>query len=248
VTVPALALTFDNLGEAADLERGHEPAGPHPSVTVLPWLLDALDERGLRATFFVEAINAEQHPEAVRAIADRGHEVGCHAWRHERWDTLGPEEEARTLTRSVAALRELGLDVRGFRPPGGELNAGTPQLLRAHGLDWCSPHGSVAHRRPDGLAVLPFAWPLVDAYHRLAHFADLRAAHGDPRAPLDAAATAARLEAELARAASPACLVLHPFLAADPDGAAALRRILDIVAGLDAEAGPGGPIAAALVQ
>jgi hypothetical protein len=86
----------------------------------------------------------------------------------------------------------------------------------------------------------------VDAYHRLAHFADLRAAHGDPRAPLDAAATAARLEAELARAPGPTCLVLHPFLAADPDGAAALRRILDVVADRDGEVGPGGPIAAAL--
>jgi peptidoglycan/xylan/chitin deacetylase (PgdA/CDA1 family) len=242
--VRTLALTFDNLGEAADLERGHRPAGPHPSVTVLPWLLDALDERELHATFFVEAINAEQHPHALRAIAARGHEVGCHAWRHERWDELDPDEEAQTLTRSVAALRELGLDVRGFRPPGGELNAGTPELLRAHGLDWCSPHGTRAERRPDGLAILPFAWPLVDAYHRLEHFADLREAKGDPAAPLDPAATAARLEAELARAPAPACLVLHPFLAADPDGAAALRRILDVVADLDAEVGPGGALAA----
>jgi peptidoglycan/xylan/chitin deacetylase (PgdA/CDA1 family) len=244
--VRALALTFDNLGEAADLERGHEPAGPHPSVAVLPWLLDVLDERGLRATFFVEAINAEQHPQALRAIAARGHELGCHAWRHERWDALDPEEEAQILTRSVAALRELGLDVRGFRPPGGELNATTPALLRAHGLDWCSPHGTVAERRPDGLAVLPFAWPLVDAYHRLEHFADLRTAHADPAAPLDAATTATRLEAELVRASAPTCLVLHPFLAADRDGAAALLRILDVVAGLDAEVGPGGPLAASL--
>jgi len=241
-----LALTFDNLGEAADLERGHAPAGPHPSVAVLPWLLDALDERGLRATFFVEAINAEQHPEAVELIAARGHEVGCHAWRHERWDALAPDEEAGTLTRSLAALRELGVEVRGFRPPGGELNPGTPELLRAHGIDWCSPHGPVAERRPDGLAILPFAWPLVDAYHRLDHFASLRAAHGDPPAPLDAAATAARLDAELARVDGPTCLVLHPFLAADPDGAGALRCVLDVVAGLDADVGPGGPIAASL--
>lgn len=241
-----LALTFDNLGEAADLERGQRSCGPHPSVAVLPWLLDALDARGLRATFFVEAINAEQRPDTLRAIAARGHEVACHAWRHERWDALAPDAEAWTLTRSVAALRAIGLDVRGFRPPGGELNAGTPALLRAHGLDWCSPHGARAERRPDGLAVLPFAWPLVDAYHRLEHFARLRVAHGDAATPLGAAAAADRLEAELARAPDLACLVLHPFLAADPDGAAALHRILDVVARLDAEVGPGGALASGL--
>jgi peptidoglycan/xylan/chitin deacetylase (PgdA/CDA1 family) len=244
--VGALALTFDNRGEAADLERGHPPAGQHPSVAVLPWLLDALDERRLRATFFVEAINAEQHPQALRAIAARGHEIGCHAWRHERWDELTPDEEAGTLTRSIAALRDLGIEVRGFRPPGGALNAGTIDLLRAHGLDWCSPHGQHAERRPDGLVVLPFTWPLVDAYYRLDHFAGLREAHGDPAAALDASATGARLEAELTRLTSATCLVLHPFLAAGAAGAAALRRILDVVARLDGPVGPGGRVAETL--
>lgn len=244
----ALALTFDNLGEAADDERGAPPrAEPHPSVTdVLPWLLAALDERGLRATFFVEGINAQRYPDALRAIVARGHEIGCHAWRHERWDGLGPEAEARTLERALRALRALELDVRAFRPPGGELNAGTPALLRAHGIDWCSPRGTHAERRPDGLAILPFAWPLVDAYHRQEHFAALREAQGDAPAPLDPAATAARLEAELARAELPTCLILHPFLAADAGGAAALRHVLDVVARLDVAVGPGGPIARAL--
>ena len=242
----ALGLTFDNLGDAADVERGERPGGRHPSLAVLPRVLDALDARGLRATFFVEAINAEQHPEAVRAIAERGHEVGCHAWRHERWDTLAPGEEERTLTRSLAALRGLGVEVRGFRPPGGGLNPGTPRLLRAHGVTWCSPHGDRAERRPDGLAILPFAWPLVDAYHRLDHFAALREAHGDAARPLDAAATAGRVEAELARATNHTCLVLHPFLAADAEGAVALGRILDAAAALDGDVGPGGEIAARL--
>jgi peptidoglycan/xylan/chitin deacetylase (PgdA/CDA1 family) len=242
--VRALALTFDNLGEAADLERGLPTASPHPSVAeVLPWLLDALDERGLRATFFVEGINAELHPDAVREIAARGHEIGCHAWRHERWDALTPDGEAHTLQQALDALRGLGLEVRGFRPPGGELNPGSPALLRAHGVDWCSPHGRRVEHRPDGLAVLPFAWPLVDAYHRLDHFAALREAHGDPAAPLDPAATAARLEAELARAELPTCLILHPFLAVGADGAGALRRVLDAVAALDVVVGPGGAVA-----
>src|ERR1700733_14515296 len=70
----ALVLTFDNLGEASALERGEQqvPTGRDPSVTrALPWLLDELDRHGLKATFFVEAINCELYPDAVAGIAAR---------------------------------------------------------------------------------------------------------------------------------------------------------------------------------
>jgi hypothetical protein len=52
----AVSVTFDNLGEAADLERGlwpeREPLGRHFSVKrVLPRILGILEELGLQATF-----------------------------------------------------------------------------------------------------------------------------------------------------------------------------------------------------
>jgi peptidoglycan/xylan/chitin deacetylase (PgdA/CDA1 family) len=80
-----IALTFDNLGEAAEEELGDPVArGAHHSVTeVLPKVLKLLDSAGLKATFFVEAINAERYPEALRRLIDDGHELGCHGWRHE---------------------------------------------------------------------------------------------------------------------------------------------------------------------
>ena len=124
-----IALTFDNLGEAADLERGlwpgDAPLGRHPSVVVaLPRLLDELDGLGLRATFCVEALNCELYPGAVREIAARGHEVAMHAWRHEEWGDLDPAREDDLLGRGRAAFAALGVDgVVGFRPPGGALTA-----------------------------------------------------------------------------------------------------------------------------
>src|SRR5450755_2989772 len=122
-----LVLTFDNLGEASQLERGTwpagEPLGRDPSVHVaLPRLLDALDANGLTATFFVEAINCELYPEALLEIAARGHELGHHGWRHESWDGLSPQRERETVTRGMAAFGALGVEVVGFRPPGGRLN------------------------------------------------------------------------------------------------------------------------------
>jgi peptidoglycan/xylan/chitin deacetylase (PgdA/CDA1 family) len=231
-------LTFDNLGEAADLERELTPptaVGDHPSVTVaLPAVLDLLGALELRATFFVEGINAGLYPDAVRSIAAAGHEVGLHAWRHERWSELRPDEESALLERSIDAFAQLGIEVDGFRPPGGELGRRTLPVLAAHGVRWCSPVGT-SPGRTDGVAILPFRWPLVDAYHRMESFADLRRRLGDAPAPLSARATAdALLEGLAAARDGPTVLILHPFLlvgeAERAEGERVLRWLAEQVA------------------
>jgi peptidoglycan/xylan/chitin deacetylase (PgdA/CDA1 family) len=168
MTSANVSFTFDNLGEAADLELGlwprGKPLGRHFSVIeVLPRLLRLLAEHQVRATFFVEGINADAYPHALEAIAAGGHELGLHAWRHERWDRLEPARERQLLERGTAALAGLGQRPLGFRPPGGRLTPATAELLNAHGYDYVSPSDDV--RAGDGLRVLPFRWPQVDAYH-----------------------------------------------------------------------------------
>jgi peptidoglycan/xylan/chitin deacetylase (PgdA/CDA1 family) len=180
----AISLTFDNLGEAAEIELGlrgpDEPRGGHWSVTnALPVVLEELAAVGLPATFFVEGVNAEIYPEALHLIAAAGHEVGFHAWCHEDWAGLTPVQEADNLDRGLRALRELGLSVAGFRPPGGLIAADTTALLAAREVRYCSPAGS-APGFDDGVAVLPFAWPAVDVFHVLPQFAALRAHVGAP--------------------------------------------------------------------
>ncbi len=235
-------LTIDNLGEARALERGAQPAdaplGNDPSVTeALPWLLDTLAGHGLTATFFVEAINCELYPDALREIAARGHGLGIHGWRHEEWGSLSGADERDILTRAVEAFSALALDARGFRPPGGELNSRTPALLRAAGLRWCSPAGGSAGVR-HGLAYVPFAWEMVDAYHLMDSFGALRASRGDPEAALDPDELADRWEEELADLAvigSLRTLVLHPFLMLDERWSACVARLLGFVAELARE-------------
>ena len=216
-----VAVTFDNLGEASDLERGwwpeDEPLGSHHSVTkALPRLLEALDDAGLRATFFVEGLNTELYPETLVDLDARGHEVACHGWRHERWATLDPDTERASLARSVEGMRALGLAPCGFRPPGGELTAATPALLHELGFTYCSPaEGTPA----GGMPALPFRWPLLDAYHYLPHFADMRGAQ-EPLPP-------ERLrETVLEEPHGHLVLLFHPFLADTGERMAVIRDVL----------------------
>jgi peptidoglycan/xylan/chitin deacetylase (PgdA/CDA1 family) len=178
-----VSVTFDNLGEAAQLELGMWPAvlpvGQHFTVVdVLPRLLDLLAARELRATFFVEGLNAEMYPQALHTIVSAGHEVAVHAWRHEEWAALDAEREVALLARATDAMRAIGVEPSGFRPPGGGLTERTLGLLGEHGYSYASPAGERAGML-EGLAVLPFRWPLVDAYAYLPQFAGLRERYGD---------------------------------------------------------------------
>jgi peptidoglycan/xylan/chitin deacetylase (PgdA/CDA1 family) len=250
----AIVLTFDNLGEASALERGtwdqEAPLGRDPSVTfVLPKLLDELDALGIAATFFVEALNCELYPQAVREIAARGHELGVHGWRHEAWSRLSSARERELLARAGRAFASLGIQPRAFRPPGGEPTSTTEPLLRELGYSWWSPVGD-GPRYDEGLIAIPFDWELVDAYHLMPRFGELRARRGDGRAPLRPRVAAERFTSVLAHRADTQTVILHPFLMIDHAWWEQTRRILTRIAelGRDGRAwtGPGGELVASL--
>jgi peptidoglycan/xylan/chitin deacetylase (PgdA/CDA1 family) len=245
----AVSVTFDNLGEAAERQRGSwpegKPLGRHPSVTgALPAILSMLQELGLEATFFVEGVNAETYPHAIAAIAEAGHEVGYHAWCHEFWGGLERDEERARLDRGAASLRGLGLEVRGFRPPGGALTGASPELLREQGFDHASPAGQRAGVS-DGLALVPFRWRLVDAYFYMPVLSlmflrpdthgGVREAAGALKATVTRAGLRRAFGKELracGQRGDHTCLVFHPFLSLDRERVATLRAVLEDVAGL----------------
>ena len=83
-------------------------------------LLDLLDEGGCKATFFTLGWVAEQQPQVVRRVADRGHEIACHSLRHRnvfemtksefREDTL----RAKTLLEDCSSRRVVGYRAPSF--------------------------------------------------------------------------------------------------------------------------------------
>jgi peptidoglycan/xylan/chitin deacetylase (PgdA/CDA1 family) len=213
----ALCLSFDNLGEAAAIELGalapDDPSiGEHPTATrVLPSLLEALGEHDLAATFFVEGLNSELYPDALKAIAADGHEVAYHAWRHEQWGALPAAEQAENLAHGISAFEAIGLRIAGFRPPGGQLGGGGTSVVREAGLRYCSPAGEGAGLI-DGIAVLPFAWRHVDASSVLPPLGPIREQIAGSPDPLDPDAFSTFVEAEIERLSDEggfAALVIH---------------------------------------
>lgn len=167
--IGAIALTFDNFGEAFDVQQGKwpaaEPFGNHyTAVTVLPRLLADLAKVEITATFFVEAWNAEVNPKSLRAMKSAGHEVALHGWQHELWFRQSPTQRKEILDKCLAAAKTLDILPAGLRPPGGLATDDTDQLLRAAGLSYQSAAGEGVSVAND-IASLPFRWTDVDALY-----------------------------------------------------------------------------------
>jgi hypothetical protein len=237
----AVTVSYDNLGEVMELQRGEwpadEPIGRHFSVTrALPRILALLAELDLRATFFVEGLNTELYPGTLVEVGAAGHEVAYHGWCHEQWAGLTPSREVELLRRGVGAMDALGLRPEGFRPPGGRLTAASATALRDLGFAYCSPAGrgvGVEH----GIAILPFQWGMLDAYHYLPRFGPLRERDHGSADVLRPSRFGATLEAGLRAAIEEGghlSMVFHPFLA-EPEERfevmsrqlAAVRRLVD---------------------
>ena len=71
-TEKVLYLTFDD--------------GPTPKVT--HWVLEELEKRQAKATFFCLGKNVEAHPQLFNEIQSQGHSVGNHTFNHvDGWQT-----------------------------------------------------------------------------------------------------------------------------------------------------------------
>lgn len=99
-----VALTFDD--------------GPNPDAT--PLILEALRDRGVKATFFILGRHAEQWPALVKRIADEGHSIGNHGYFHRKLHFKSPGYVRRDLTLGTRAIETAAhVHPRLFRAPHG---------------------------------------------------------------------------------------------------------------------------------
>ena len=140
---PLVAMTFDD--------------GPHPSLT--PQLLDMLQARGIRATFYVIGRNAARYPQILQRMVAEGHEIGNHTWSH---PSLHGHSDASVLSQidrtNRAVYDAVGRPPVTMRPPYGNLYdrqrlmlfeaRNMPTILwSVDPLDWQRPGSAVVSQR-----------------------------------------------------------------------------------------------------
>ncbi len=133
-------LTFDIEEWALAKAGGYGTAEKYAEYDAfLDRILNVLDERSIKATFFCTGLMAQDFPQVVKLIQSRGHEIGCHSHRH-TWMNKMTEAEAREDTHAaVSALEQcIGQKVRSYRAPAfsiGEKNKWMFELLAENGIE-----------------------------------------------------------------------------------------------------------------
>ena len=89
----------------------------------LPAMLDALDRAGVKATFFIGGSWANRHPDLVKELAARGHELGNHSYSHPHPNSIGKQQNQDQILRTERLVAELtGVKTTLYAPPYGEFN------------------------------------------------------------------------------------------------------------------------------
>lgn len=110
--------------------------GPDASPGATGEILDALDEAGAKATFFLVGEQILRTPELASEILARGHEIGVHGQRHFRHDRVPAEESAADIEAGYAAVAAAsGTTPRFYRPPYGKLSPAGAAACRELGLE-----------------------------------------------------------------------------------------------------------------
>jgi peptidoglycan/xylan/chitin deacetylase (PgdA/CDA1 family) len=125
-----VALTFDD--------------GPHPEGT--PAVLEALARENAVATFFLVGEQVERHPDVALAVAEAGHEIALHGYRHTLLLRRRTSELADDLERAATLIEDVtGCAPALYRPPYGVFSLGgllharrrwRPLLWSQWGRDW----------------------------------------------------------------------------------------------------------------
>jgi|GEM_PF-5895669 len=117
---PVVALTFDD--------------GPNGTVT--PLLLEALAERGIKATFFVVGERVTENPDLVKAAYEAGNQICNHTYSHLDLTSLSDGQLAYQIDTTSDLIESItGEAPRYVRPPYGyidretESHIGLPLML-----------------------------------------------------------------------------------------------------------------------
>ena len=127
--INALSFDIEDWFHMVEIDAVADPSkwGDLPSIVVerTRWIVEVLEEKGVRATFFLLGWVARRHPELAKVIAAHGHELASHAFWHLRVDRMTPEAFREELKQSIDVIEDqCGRKVLGFRAPSFSITPG----------------------------------------------------------------------------------------------------------------------------
>lgn len=101
-------------------------------------LLDSFARHDVNASVMTSAVLAERTPQAVRAVADAGHEIVSHSYAMDVMPAMMQEDEERNNIRRCTDLLQnvTGKPVRGWLSPRATPSVNSPRLLAGAGFIW----------------------------------------------------------------------------------------------------------------
>lgn len=193
-------------------------------------LLELFDRSKIVGSFYIPGQYAERFPQHVRAIVERGHEIGLHGYLHEPPTAVSKSDFAEALDRSMRALSNAGApQPTGFRSPSWDMTPDAFRVLADVGLRYdSSMMGSDTPYMMGELIEVPVTWTLDDApFYRYVGGSD------PGQLPLRPSDLAARWRDELVAAekfGTLAMLTVHDWLSGRPAAADALDQVLEHLA------------------
>ncbi len=113
--------------------------GTYGPQTGVPRILNMLDTHDIKATFYVPGWCAEQHPETIKEMIRRGHEIGAHGYEHEEGGGRTLEEEEEIINKGKEALkRVVNVVPKGHRGPGGVVYEYSTEMFLKAGFIYSS--------------------------------------------------------------------------------------------------------------
>jgi len=112
-------------------------------------ILNILDDKQAKATFFTLGWIAERYPAMVKRIVSNGHELASHGWAHQRVSDQKPQEFLDDIVRSKALLEDIsGQEILGYRAPSFSIGSNTlwaMDLLEEAGYRYSSSIYPIQH-------------------------------------------------------------------------------------------------------
>jgi len=106
----------------------------------IPSILKALKNENIKASFFIVGQWAEKYPEAVKMIANDGHDIANHSYSHTRMGNMDKRSVEKEITLCSSKLKEIaGCKVELFRPPYGDYSnnvVNTAKNLGYYTIQW----------------------------------------------------------------------------------------------------------------